>query len=112
MKRNVVPLLAIAFVVASISTGVFYGLFAGRLRGASMDMPAYPLVVAAHDLARGKLLKPEDLKISEIRSKSPFKGGFDSPQKLNGAVLIEALQENEPITEAHVVLKDSSGGNG
>src|SRR5436190_635715 len=34
MKRNLVPLLGIALVVAIISTGVFYGLFVGRLTGA------------------------------------------------------------------------------
>ena len=112
MKRNVVPLLAIAFVVASISTGVFYGLFAGRLKGASVDMPQHSLVVAAHDLQRGKVLKPEDLKVSEIRSKTIFKGGFDSPQKLANALLVESVQENEPITEAQVILKDAGSGNG
>lgn len=114
MKRNVVPLLAIAFIVAAISTGVFYGVFAGRLRAASSDLPHRALVVAAHELQRGTVLKAEDLKVSEIRVKTPFKGSFDSPQKLVGATVVEPLQENEPFTEGHVALKDpgSSATNG
>src|SRR5437588_1546951 len=112
MKRNVVPLLAIAFVVAAISTGVFYGLFAGRLRGASVDLPQRSLVVAAHDLERGRVLKTEDLKVAEIGLKTPFKGSFDSPQKLVGAVVLDAIQQNEPVTERQVALKDASTGNG
>jgi pilus assembly protein CpaB len=112
MKRNVVPLLAIAFVVAAISTGVFYGIFAGRLRGASIDLPQRTLVVAARDLERGAVLKPEDLKVTEIRLQTPFKGSFDSPIKLAGAVVLEPIQQNEPVTEREVVLKDGSAGNG
>lgn len=112
MKRNVVPLLAIAFVVAAISTGVFYGLFAGKLRGASVDLPQRMVVVAAHDLERGKVLAAEDLKVSEVRLKMPFKGSFDSPQKLAGAVVLEPVQENEPLTDRQVALKDASSPNG
>jgi pilus assembly protein CpaB len=112
MKRNVVPLLAIAFVVAAISTGVFYGLFAGRLRGASIDLPQRNLVVAAHDLERGAVLKPDDLRVSEIRLKTPFKGSFELPQKLVGAVVVEPIHENEPVTERQVALKDASAGDG
>src|SRR5579864_4830106 len=112
MKRNVVPLLAIAFVVAAISTGVFYGIFAGRLRGASVDLPQRALIVAAHDLERGAVLQPGDLKVSEIRLKTPFKGSFDSPQKLVGGVVIEPIQQNEPVTERQVALKDAGSVNG
>jgi len=110
MKRNVVPLLAIAFIVAAISTGVFYGVFAGRLRAASTDLPLRALVVAAHELQRGTVLKPEDLRVSEIRVRTPFKGSFDSPQKLIGATVIEPLLENEPVTDSHLALKDSAPG--
>ena len=36
MKKNLVPLLGIAFVVAIISTGIFYGLFVGKLKSATI----------------------------------------------------------------------------
>src|ERR1051326_8123110 len=62
-----------SLVVAAISTGVFYGLFAGRLRGASVDLPQSNLVVAAHDLERGRVIKTDDLKVTEVGLKTPFK---------------------------------------
>jgi Flp pilus assembly protein CpaB len=114
IKKNVAPLLAIAFIVAAISTGVFYGLFASRLRAAATDAPAQPVVVAARDLAAGIVLKSEDLKISEMRGKTPLKGMFDSPQKLVGATLVEAVHENDAVVERDVAMRDSSprGGGG
>jgi len=110
MKKNVVPLLAIAFVVAAISTGVFYGLFAGRLGASTPDLPQHSLVVAAHDLERGTVLKLEDLKVAEIRLKTPLKGSFDSPDKLVGATVLDPLQENEPVTATRLALKGSESG--
>jgi Flp pilus assembly protein CpaB len=111
MKRSVVPLLAIAFIVAAISTGVFYGLFAGKLRAASADLPQRSLIVAAHHIDRGTMLKSDDLRVSEIRMKTPFKGSFDSPKELAGAITLEAFEINEPFTEAAVALKDGSSSN-
>lgn len=112
MKRNVAPLLAIAFIVAAISTGVFYGLFAGRLRAASADLPQRALVVAAHDLQRGTVLTPQDLRVSEIRMKKAIKGSFDEPRRLVGSTVMESLQENDPLTENVVALKDGSAAAG
>lgn len=111
MKRSVVPLLAIAFIVAAISTGVFYGLFAGKLRAASADLPQRSLVVAAHHIDRGALLTSGDLRVSEMRVKTPIKGSFDSPKELAGAIALDAFEENEPFTETTVALKDASASN-
>ncbi len=62
-KKNLVPLLGIAFIVAVVSTGVFYGLFVGRLNSA---VPAGPgsqqILVAARDLEPGAILTESDVK--------------------------------------------------
>jgi flagella basal body P-ring formation protein FlgA len=68
MKKNMVPLLGIAFIVAIISTGVFYGLFAGKLRSSS-ELPSHGIVVAARDLDRGTVIQASDLRISEIKAR-------------------------------------------
>ncbi len=111
MKRNLVPLIAIAFVVAAISTGVFYGLFAGRLR-ANVDLPRQTLVVAARDLEPGTVLKATDVRVSEIHGGEPLKGSFDNPEKLTGATLSAKLQAGEPITESHVSVKNTRASDG
>ncbi len=112
MKRNMAPLLAIAFIVAAISTGVFYGLFAGHLKAAAPDLPARTLVVAARDLPRGAVLKIEDLRVSEIRASTEFKGAFDSARKLAGATLLDAARENQPLTDSMLALGDAASAGG
>lgn len=101
MKKNMVPLLGIAFVVAIISTGVFYGLFAGKLRSSS-DLPGHGIVVAARDLDRGTVLQPSDLRVSEVQGM--LAGGFSRPDQAAGATLLTAVKANEPVLEERVSM--------
>jgi pilus assembly protein CpaB len=109
MKRNIVPLLGIAVVAAILSTGVFYGLFAGKLRSASADVTGQPIVIAAHDLERGAMLHPGDLKVS--RFKETLAGSFSNPEQLNGATLVAAVKQNEPLLEERVISKTPQAGS-
>jgi Flp pilus assembly protein CpaB len=108
MKRNIVPLLGIAVVVAILSTGVFYGLFAGRLHSASADVAGQPIVVAAHDMERGKVLQTGDLKISQF--KGSLAGSFSSPEQVAGATLIVSVKEGEPLLEERVLMNAPGHG--
>ena len=109
MKRNIVPLLGIAVVVAILSTGVFYGLFAGKLHSASPEVDGQPIVVAARDLARGTVLQPGDLRVS--RFKGTLAGSFSSPEQLAGGTVLAAVKQNEPILEERVVSKTAKSGS-
>ena len=110
MKRNIVPLLGIAFVVAIISTGIFYGLFAGKLRSSVGDVPTQSVVVAARALSPGTVLHAEDLRISEV--KGAWKGGFSKPEELAGVTMLQAVQQNEPILQDRVASRDAKSGQG
>jgi pilus assembly protein CpaB len=105
MKRNMVPLLGIAFVVAIISTGVFYGLFAGRLHSASADGPGQSIVVAGRNLDRGTVIQASDLRVSQL--KGTLKGSFAKPQDVVGATLLEAVNQNEPLLDDRVASLDA-----
>src|SRR5277367_6752059 len=109
MKRNMVPLLGIAFVVAIISTGVFYGLFAGKLRSSS-ELPGHAIVVAARDLDRGTVIQPADLRVSEVQG--VLGGAFSKPEQVEGATLLASLKVNEPLLEERIAprVSDSAGG--
>ena len=109
MKRNIVPLLGIAVVVAILSTGVFYGLFAGKLRSASADVPGQPIVIAARDLDRGTVLAASDLKVS--RMTETLAGSFSNPQELAGSTLLAPVKANEPLLAERVVPKVASAGS-
>jgi Flp pilus assembly protein CpaB len=111
MKRNMVPLLGIAFVVAIISTGVFYGLFAGKLRS-SNELPGHALVVAARDLDRGTVIQPSDLRVSAVEG--VLGGSFSKPEQAAGATLLTSIKANEPLLEDRVSqpLSRVDGGGG
>lgn len=104
MKKNMVPLLGIAFVVAIISTGVFYGLFAGKLRS-STEVPGHPIVVAARDLGRGTVLQPGDLRVAELEG--VISGSFSKADDAVGATLLTPVQANEPLLEERVTPRPS-----
>jgi Flp pilus assembly protein CpaB len=109
MKRNMVPLLAIAFVVAIISTGIFYGLFAGKLRS-STEIPSHSIVVAARDLDRGTVLQASDMRTSEATG--VLTGSFAKPQDAVGAVLMTPLKAGEPILAERVASRGPASAGG
>jgi len=109
MKKNLVPLLGIAFVVAIISTGIFYGLFVGKLKSATIA-PGQTIVVAARNLERGAKLQPADVKLAPWGSPEVPKGAFSSLNKVNGLLVTTPLQENEPVLETRVASGASALG--
>lgn len=108
MKKNMVPLVAIAFVVAVISTAVFYGLFAGKLRSGVRDSPTQQLV-AARNLDRGTVLQASDLRVSELHGQTALKGLLARPEQAVGQTLLDAVQAGEPITDRRLVPERASG---
>ena len=107
MKRNIVPLLGIAFVVAIVSTGVFYGLFAGKMRSAPTDGQGQPIVVAARNLERGTVVKPDDLRLAQLKGK--LTGSYGKVEEAVGVTVIDAMQQDEPVLRTHVATRDSNG---
>jgi len=110
MKRNIVPLLGIAFVVAIASTGIFYGLFAGRLRSSVGEPVRQSIVVAARNLNPGTVIQLTDLRPSEV--KGSLKGGFQKPDELVGGTVLRAVLQNEPILQDRVAWRDAKSGQG
>jgi pilus assembly protein CpaB len=110
MKKNLVPLLVIAFVVAIISTGIFYGLFVGKLKSAST--PGQSIVVAAHNMDRGAALLPADVKLAAWGGAEPPKGAFTALSQVADLTLLGPLQENEPVLQSRVASRTSGAGGG
>ena len=104
MKKNMVPLLGIAFVVAVISTGVFYGLFAGRLHSKPADLAGQDIVVAARALERGTVLKAADLHVLQVRGR--LAGSYSKVSDAVGETLLEPIEANEPLLQSRVASRD------
>jgi len=99
-KSNFVTLLVIALVVAMISTGVIYGLFVSKLNSSTGS--GKTLVVAAHALKAGTVLKPEDLKTIPWPADQLPRGGFNNTDQLAGAVVFDLIGEDEPVLAPHL----------
>jgi pilus assembly protein CpaB len=111
MKRNLVPLLAIAFVVAIISTGIFYGLFVAKLRAGPIST-GKSIVVAARNLDRGTVLQASDVKLAGWGDVDAPQGAFTAAGSVAGLTVIAPLQENEPVLQSRVASKNSGAAAG
>jgi pilus assembly protein CpaB len=108
MKRNLVPLLGIAFVVAVATTGIFYGLFVGKLDATAT--PQLSVVVAARDLVPGTPITANDLKIAPWAGKAIPKGGFSAVDEIVGQTAFDAIAEGEPVLAARIAGKNGGAG--
>ena len=105
MKKNMFPLLGIAFVVAIVSTGVFYGLFAGKLRSSVPEGASQTVVVATRDLERGTVIQPADITAAEVHNQITIAGSYAKVEQATGQRLLEAVQKGQPVTEHSFAVK-------
>lgn len=97
MKKNVIPLVVIALVVAVASTGVFYGLIVSRMDGSASKGPEMRLVTTKA-LEKGHKVVAEDFQLaaaSEAAGPGPVK-----PEDLTGRTIREDVPAGKVITES------------
>jgi Flp pilus assembly protein CpaB len=105
MRKNVVPLVIIALVVAVASTFIFYGLIVSRMDGSTATATA-PHLVAARTLERGQVVKADDLQVATMPDPK-----VPAPQKAEdvlGRVVTEAVPQGTLITEAMLSQKSAA----
>lgn len=109
MKRNLMPLLGVAFVAAVVATGIFYGLLIPNLQSAPAEQEN-SCVAAVRALDRGTVLKAEDLRtISLNRAAIPPKA-LVSLDEAAGLTLLSPVQANQPLTTLLVGARGAAGG--
>lgn len=109
-KDNLVKLLGVALVVAIISTGLFYGLFASKLK--SDTGSGRTLVIAAKNLKPGTILAEADLKTIPWPAEQMPKGAYQTPQEIIGNTVFDSIGEEEPVLTTRLASKESGGGAG
>jgi Flp pilus assembly protein CpaB len=109
-KNTFVKFLGVAVVVAIISTGLFYGLFASRL--SSSTGSGHTLVVAAKALKAGTVISAEDLKTVPWPAEHLPKGSYESPDGVVGSTVFDPIGNEEPVMATHLASAQSGGGSG
>lgn len=107
-KNNTLKLLGIAFVVAIVATGIFYGLFAGKM--SSNTGSGKMLVLAAKPLKPGTVLQATDVKLMPWPGDQLPKGAFGNSEDVIGNTVFDPIGEDEPVFAAR--LASSAGGVG
>ena len=99
MKRNLFPLLGIAVVVAIAATGVFYGLFVGKISGAApaAGSNSAGVVVVSHAVDRGNVLTATDVRLVPASQPRP-EGAFGSVEEVLGRTVTKAMAADETVT--------------
>jgi Flp pilus assembly protein CpaB len=103
VKKNMVVLLTIAFVIAVAATGLFYGLFADKFKDNGSAAPKQTVMVAAKALERGAVLKREDLRPVEVQGPAVLRGAVTSPDQAAGKTLLTSLGQGAPVLESALV---------
>ena len=109
MKKNVLQLLGIAFVVAIAATGIFYGLLAGQLRSGDTS-PRHTVVVASRDLTPGVVLAEKDLRLGPWAGQQLPQGTFADPEPAKGMTVVAFIHAGEPVTLQRVASRDGGSG--
>jgi Flp pilus assembly protein CpaB len=111
MKRNLMPLLGVALVAATVATGIFYGLLLPKLRGTvSANSQPGSVVVTTRSLDRGAVLKGEDLKAAVTDPRSVAAGTLTSVDQAIGRTLLEPAQAGQAVTARMMADRGVAGG--
>ncbi|MBS1834368.1 MAG: Flp pilus assembly protein CpaB [Acidobacteria bacterium] len=94
--------------MAIATTGIFYGLFVGKLDATST--PQLSIVVAAKNLAPGTPLTASDVKAESWGGKALPKGAYADVEAVVGQTVFQAVSSGEPVLESSVA--SAKGGAG
>lgn len=108
-KDNYYKLLGIAFVVAIVATGIFYGLLAPKLNSTT---PGKMVVVAAKSLKPGTVLQSSDVKLMTWPQPDLPNGVFESVDQVAGKAVFDWIDEGEPVFASRLATEQSAGGSG
>jgi pilus assembly protein CpaB len=108
MNRRLLTILLCAFFVAAGASFIVYRMVGNEINGRAKGK-IQTVVVAAHDLDIGALIKKEDLKTGEIVGEPP-KGAVLKPEIAIGRGVITKLYQGEPIIESRLAPVGSGAG--
>lgn len=110
MKKNLAPLLGVAFVAALVATGFFYGLLIPRLRGGGQSVDQSMVVVLAEDVERGSRLSAKQLERIHMDRRQVPAQAIRTVEEAVGLTLLEAGAARQVLTEAMLTRHGLAGG--
>src|SRR4051794_22553192 len=111
MNRNTRTLivLAVALAVAGIASYAVY-VAVQRIPTRNVEVAQAHAVVAAKALPVGSLVTPEDVKLVPWPAASRIPGSFERIEQVTNRGLVQAVSENEPVTESKLAKAGMGAG--
>jgi pilus assembly protein CpaB len=108
MNQRLVSVLAFALIVSTGASLLLYRLLAGKI--SSRPAPGTTrLVVAAHALEPGTLIRDADLAMGDWQGSLP-PGAFQKKDELAGRGVLFLVLANEPVVEGRLAPKGAGAG--
>jgi pilus assembly protein CpaB len=109
MNKRFIGVLTFAFLVAAGASLVLYRVLINRPQSTKAAPATVQIVLAAHDLEAGRVLKEDDVKLADWPGAVPL-GATTKTQDLIGRGVTTALYAKEPIIESRLAPKGAGGG--
>jgi len=108
MNKRFLGVLVFAFVVASVASLMLYRLL-NRPQTTRAAAAMTQIVLAAHDLELGQVLKEQDVQLADWPGPVPA-GATTHPQDLVGRGVITSIYAHEPVIDSRLAAKGAGGG--
>ena len=112
MKKNLAPILVVAFAMAVACTATFYGLVAGRLGTGAQANVVPDVVVAVKSIARGAMVGPLDVKSAPWNGGPLPDGSHQAVSQVDGLTALTDIAPGEPVLAWRLASKRTGGGLG
>jgi pilus assembly protein CpaB len=108
VNKRLISVLIFALVVSAGASLVLYRLITSQME-ANAKAPANRLLVAAHNLDNGVLIKDGDIKVADWGGPIPT-GAIVKPEDAIGRGVVQQIYEGEPLLETRVAAKGAGAG--
>ncbi|MGA3094826.1 MAG: Flp pilus assembly protein CpaB [Bryobacteraceae bacterium] len=109
MNKRFIGVLIFAFIVATGGGVLTYRSLINRTPTAKAGPPMTQVVLAAHDLEVGSVLRDGDVKLTDWPGAVPA-GATTRPQDVVGRGVITPIYAQEPVIETRLAPKGAGGG--
>jgi pilus assembly protein CpaB len=111
MDRRFLTVLGVSLVFALVVSSVFYQMTA-KSSGSEpvQSTDEAEVVVAAHPLSVGVMIKPQDIKLAKMPTVAVPKGAFTKVEEVLDRPVISNILNEEPILDGRLAAKGSGLG--
>src|SRR5215469_12564719 len=108
MNRRLSTILFLAFVIAAVSSYAVYRI-AGKQMHPALQPATTKILVAAHELQIGTLIKDADLTTADWTGPLP-KSALSTKESIIGRGVLSQIYEGEPVLESRLAAVGAGGG--